>query len=181
MSNLFLSPSTQEYNSYVTGGNEEYYTNLIADAMEPYLRAAGIDFTRNDPSLTVGGSVRLSNAGNYDLHLAIHTNASPPAVAGQVQGIDVYYHPNSSRGEQAAQIFADNLEIIYPYPELVGTVPSNQLYELNNTRAPAILVEAGYHDNLEDATWITENIERIAQNLSLSVSQYFGVPFNFPE
>lgn len=54
MPNLFLSPSTQEYNEYITGGNEEYYTNLIADAMEPYLRASGITFTRNDPSLTVG-------------------------------------------------------------------------------------------------------------------------------
>ena len=55
MPNIFLSPSTQEYNEYITGGNEEYYTNLIADAMEPYLRASGITFTRNDPALTVGG------------------------------------------------------------------------------------------------------------------------------
>ena len=51
MPNIFLSPSTQEYNEYITGGNEEYYTNLIADAMEPYLRASGITFTRNDPCL----------------------------------------------------------------------------------------------------------------------------------
>ena len=57
--------------------------SLIADAMEPYLRASGITFTRNDPSLTVGGSVRASNAGNYDLHLAIHSNASPPALSGR--------------------------------------------------------------------------------------------------
>ena len=52
MPNIFLSPSTQEYNEYITGGNEEYYTNLIADAMEPYLRASGSTFTRNDPALT---------------------------------------------------------------------------------------------------------------------------------
>ena len=38
MPNLFLSPSVQEYNPYVNGlGSEEYYMNLIADAMEPYL------------------------------------------------------------------------------------------------------------------------------------------------
>ena len=39
MPNLFLSPSVQEYNPYVNGlGSEEYYMNLIADAMEPLSR-----------------------------------------------------------------------------------------------------------------------------------------------
>ena len=42
MPKVFLSPSTQEWNPYVDGGNEEQYMNLIADRMEPYLRAAGI-------------------------------------------------------------------------------------------------------------------------------------------
>ena len=32
---IYLSPSTQEFNQYVTGGNEEQYMNLSADAMEP--------------------------------------------------------------------------------------------------------------------------------------------------
>ena len=44
MPSVYLSPSLQEYNPYIDGGNEEYYMNLIADAMEPYLRASGIDF-----------------------------------------------------------------------------------------------------------------------------------------
>ena len=48
MASIYLSPSTQEYNQFVTGGSEEYYTNLIADAMVPYLRASGIDFTRRN-------------------------------------------------------------------------------------------------------------------------------------
>ena len=61
---LFLSPSTQEYNPYINFGDEEYWMNALADEMEPYLRASGINVTRNDPSLTVSGSIRLSNAGN---------------------------------------------------------------------------------------------------------------------
>ena len=36
MPRIYLSPSTQEYNPYVTGnGSEEYFMNLVADAMEP--------------------------------------------------------------------------------------------------------------------------------------------------
>ena len=38
MPSIYLSPSTQQYNEYVNGGSEEYYMNLVADAMEPYLR-----------------------------------------------------------------------------------------------------------------------------------------------
>ena len=44
MPNIYLSPSTQEFNPYAGGGNEEQYMNLIADAMEPYLAASGIRF-----------------------------------------------------------------------------------------------------------------------------------------
>ena len=36
---LFLSPSTQAGNPYVTEGNERLWMNRIADRMEPYLRA----------------------------------------------------------------------------------------------------------------------------------------------
>ena len=40
---VFLSPSTQDWNPYVTGsGSEEYWMNRIVDAMEPYLRSNGI-------------------------------------------------------------------------------------------------------------------------------------------
>lgn len=77
MPSVYLSPSLQEYNPYIDGGNEEYYMNLIADAMEPYLRASGIDFRRNDPDMTLSQAIADSNKGNHDLHLAIHNNAAP--------------------------------------------------------------------------------------------------------
>ena len=64
MPSIYLSPSTQEFNPYIIGGTEEYYMNLIADAMEPYLYATGIDFTRNTPEMTAASSIRASNAGN---------------------------------------------------------------------------------------------------------------------
>lgn len=182
MAELFLSPSTQEYNLYYdNSGSEEYYMNLIADAMEPYLIASGIPFTRNDPNGTVGNSVRQSNAGNYTLHLALHSNASGSANPGAQRGTDVYYYATSTRGKQAAELFAQNLKDIYPDPSRVRALPTTSLYELRNTRAPAILIELAYHDNAADAEWIKSNIRRIARNLSLSVAEYFGVPFVDPE
>lgn len=179
---LFLSPSTQEYNLYYDeSGSEEYYMNRIADAMEPYLVASGISFTRNDPNGTVGNSVRMSNAGNYRLHLALHSNASGSANYGKQQGTDVYYYTTSNAGRAAAELFAQNLRDIYPDPSRVRTLATSSLYELRYTRAPAILIELAYHDNAADAEWIKNNINRIARNLSLSVAEYLGVPLVDPE
>ena len=179
MPSIYLSPSTQEYNPYITGGSEEYYMNLIADAMEPYLYATGISFTRNTPEMTAASSIAASNSGNYDLHLALHSNASG-GVAGSRRGGEVYYYPTSQNGKRAAEIIANNLQLIYPLPDSVRALPTTTIGEVRRTRAPSVLIEFAYHDNYDDAIWITENINAIAQNVVVSLADYFGIPFVSP-
>jgi N-acetylmuramoyl-L-alanine amidase len=176
---IYLSPSTQEYNPYVGGGNEEYYMNLIADAMIPYLQANGIQYVRNTPDMTAAQNIAQSNAGNFDLHLALHSNATADA-SGMTRGTDVYYYPYSARSQRFADLVAANMKLIYPIPELVRTVPTTTLGEVARTRAPAVLVEIAYHDNPEDAEWIRSNIGPIAEALSRALAEYFGIPFAQP-
>ena len=180
MPSIFLSPSTQYYNTYVIGGNERYYTNLIADAMIPYLRASGISYSRNDPNGTVATSVALSNAGNYDLHLAIHSNAAPEYLAGQLNGPDIYYYPGSSAGAYFAGLIAAEMRQIYPRPQDVQVLASSSLYEIRQVRAPAVLVEVAYHDNVADAQWIVSHIDEIARALAGATAAYFGLPLIEP-
>ena len=174
---LYLSPSTQEYNPYAGGGNEEYYMNLLADAMVPYLRSSGIRFTRNDPNQTAAWAIQQSNLGNYDLHLALHSNAAPEGQAGTRRGPEIYYYPGDPWGQAAAEFIGENLRDIYPQPWLVRVGPNTTLGELRLTRAPSAFIELAYHDNLEDANWIRQNIGQIAANIVLSLTQYFGIPF----
>ena len=119
MPKIYLSPSTQENNIYVSGGSEEYYANLIADALVKYLSSSGIQFVRNSPEMNAAAAIAQSNSIKNDLHLAIHTNAAPPDMYGALRGIDVYYYPTSTRGRRLAEIIARNLEAIYPDPSLV--------------------------------------------------------------
>ena len=177
MPSVFLSPSLQEWNPYVNGGNEEYYMNLVADAIEPYLKASGISYGRNTPSQTLSQAIAESNAGSYDLHLAIHSNAAGEQNSGRIRGTDVYYYPTSSKGKRAAQIIAENYRDIYPLPDRVKTVASASLAELRRTKAPAVLIETAYHDNLADAEWIQENIGTIGRNLAMSIAEFLNVPF----
>ncbi len=178
---IYLSPSTQESNIYVTGGSEEYHMNQLADALEPYLRASGIRFIRNTPEMTAVSSLRQSNASNVDLHLALHSNAAPEGRYGELRGIDVYYHPNSTSGRRAAQIFVRNFKDIYPQPNLVRAAATTRLGEVRQTNAPAVFLEIGYHDNTADANWITSDLDSIARKIALSLTQYFGIPFIEPQ
>ena len=177
---IYLSPSTQENNTYVNGGSEEDWMNRLADAMLPYLDASGIQYVRNTPDMTAASSIRASNAGRYDLHLALHSNASPPGNYGGTRGIIVFYYPGSINGRRAAEIVADNLKTIYPLPNRVRAEDTTSIGEVRQPRAPSVFLELGYHDNDDDAIWITRNLDNIAQNIVLSLTEYFGIPFLYP-
>ena len=180
MPRVFLSPSTQEWNKYVTGGTEEQYMNMLADLMEPYMLASGISFTRNDPARNVNGAIQDSNNGWYDVHLALHTNAGGGQYAGVTRGIEIYYSPYSDYSRRLATIIANNMETIYPIPSKVSTIPTTSLAEVTRTRAVAVLAELGYHDNYEDEAWIKNNLEVIARTMVQSLCDYFGIPFVEP-
>lgn len=177
---IYLSPSTQENNIYVSGGSEEEWMNRLADAMVPYLNASGIQYSRNTPDMTAASSIRASNAGNYDLHLSLHSNAAPPDKYGQARGIIVFYYPGSANGKRAAEIMADNLKSIYPLPDLVRAESTTSIGEVRQTRAPSVFLELGYHDNPDDAAWVKNNLDQIAKTIVLSLTEYFKIPFLSP-
>lgn len=180
MPRIYLSPSTKDFNRFITGNTEEYYMNLIADAMIPYLIAIGIDFSRNNPGDSLTRVISQSNAGYYDLHLALYSNSSPENLAGVLQGPDIYHLATSEKGKRSAEIIAANIREIYPDPGLVQVIPTMTMNELRRTKAPAVLVEVAYHDNYTDAVWIRDNIDSIGRNLAMAAAEYLDLPFANP-
>ena len=155
MPRIYLSPSTQDWNPYVDGsGSEEYWMNLLADTLEPYLYANTISFVRNTPEMTAASSIAQANSlGGFDFYLALHSNASGEGQAGKNRGIIVFYYPTSSDGKRAAELFAAQLRMVYPLPAKVTTQATTTLGEVRRPRYPANLIELGYHDNYDDARW----------------------------
>lgn len=181
MPKIYLSPSTQDWNMYVTGsGSEEYNMNRLADALVPYLRANGIRYRRNRPEMTAGSSIRDANTGDYDLYLALHSNAAPEGRYGQARGIIAFYYPGSAGGQRAAELIAEELRDIYPLPDKVTTRPTTALGEVRQPRFPSVLAEIGYHDNYADAVWVEGHLDAIAQQIARALTEYFGLPFIYP-
>lgn len=176
MPTVYLSPSTQE-NEYTTGGNEEYYMNLIVDAMVPYLKVNGFDFTRNNPGDSIDKIIDQTRERIYDLYMALHSGYSPEGTEPPLQGLNVYHYAYTPvGGERAAYYTAGNLKEIYPYPNLV-TIIRADTRELRDTNAPAAFVELGYRGNPEDEMWMKQNINTIAKNLVLSITEFLNQPF----
>ena len=178
---IYLSPSTQEWNQYVTGsGSEEYHINQLADALVPYLVSNGIRYKRNRPEMTAASSIREANAGDYDFYLALHSNASGAGNYGETRGIIAFYYPGSAQGQRGAELIAEELRKIYPLPNKVTTRATTTLGEVARSKAPAVLVEIGYHDNYADAVWLEGHWNDIAQQLARALTRYFGLPFIYP-
>lgn len=166
---VYLSPSTQEKNIGVGDyGTEEYRMNRIADILENILTNNGYIVYRNLPDMNVSDIVEDSNLKNPDIHIAIHSNAgksSGPEIFTNVEG--------GSSDKLAKNIYQKLLDIYYNKEASRGIKYTNELKEVREVFAPTILIEIAFHDNEEDANWIINNEENIANAIFEGIEEYF--------
>lgn len=173
---VYLSPSKQENNKGVgTYGTEEYRMNQIADVVEKCLTASGIGFYRNNPEWELSQIVANSNTKDVVLHFAMHSNAAN----GKAQGGEVLVYKKGGEAEKFANILYEYLEPMTPSADR-GVKENPDLYELKNTKAPAVLVEYAFHDNTEDAKFIIEHIEELGIVSAKAICKYLNVTFKNP-
>ena len=60
-------------------------------------------------------------------------------------------------------------------------IEDTRLYELRATTMPAVLPEFGFHDNPEEAQWLIDNMEAIAEQTCQAVCEFFGIPYIAPD
>ena len=163
MKSIYLSPSTQENNvgagSY---GTEEQRMNEIMDLIENQLRGHYILY-RNRPEMTLQQVVADSNAKNPDLHFALHSNA------GGGSGAECWICAKGGQAEEFANRLYEELSALTPGKDR-GVKVSTSLYEVNKTKAPAVILEVEFHDTPEGAAWIVANEKAIAQAKAIGES-----------
>ena len=179
MVDVYLSPSTQEFNiGYGSYGTEENRMNQVADVVQYELERHGVSVERNSPSMSLREAVEQSNAVNPRLHVALHSNAGD----GLSRGAEVYTHRFGGTGEELADNLYEELQMISP-TEGLGVKESAPLfggqgfYEMRYTRAPAALVEVAFHDNPADAQYIISNIYQIGSALAKGILDTVEIPY----
>lgn len=158
MYRIYLSPSTQS-KSFGVGsfGTEEYRMNMIADVVERKLLENGNFLVfRNKSNMTKETIIKDSNNIKADMHIAIHSNY------GGARGPECFVKVGDERSNGIAkEIYKALIKIYYDKSTDNGLEYNNEILEIMMVKASAVLVELGYHDNVKDAKWITDNIEEI--------------------
>lgn len=141
---------------------------LKADGHEVLL----VSNTPNDTPLSTRAS--LANKWGADLFISIHYNAFK-GIWGTHGGTETLYSQGSVNGQRAATIVQEELLKATKFRNR-GIVPRSDLYVLNRTTMPAILIEAGFMDNMQEASQMlnTQFQFDVAMALATGVNRYFN-------
>lgn len=165
---LYLNPSVQYTNSYASNlGNEGTIMNEISNILEDLLiQHTNIEIYSNNklPGLALVDSVNESNNIAVDYHLALHSNA------GGGKGSEGWYTKSSYNFTKS---IIDSLQEILPYPTRGLKDGSKNLYELKNTTANACLIEILFHDDENQAKFLVNHEQEVAEAIYDGVVNYF--------
>ena len=163
---------------------EHVFTLDLGKRLEKLLTDRGVSVTM---TRTGGGAVSLArrceianNIPDLDLFVSLHSNA---AAAGggwsSAKGWSVYLYGPGGNRERAAQ---DILEQVRAAGIAVRSTPivyDPELYVLKHTKAPAVLLENGFHTNREEAALLgqADYRQKLAVAEAKGILEYLGIPW----
>lgn len=173
---IYISPSSQPANTYAVGAtNEQEQCRKIGAALEKELNRCGFD-ARAGLDGTMYTRVAESNAFAAELHMPIHTNA----FDGSVAGLRIMVYKKGGEAEAIAQAIMAELAPITP-GESDGISAQPQLYEIANSKGLCVYIEVGFHDNPEEARWIIEHTQDIAEAICRGICKHYRVKYIPPK
>ena len=172
----YISPSSQPANMYVVGNvSEQEMCRKIAALLHEELEHCGIP-AHAGLSGTMYSRVAESNKLRVGLHLPIHTNACD----GRVAGLRIFVNKLGGEAEKIAQAIMDTLAPITP-GKSDGISAQPQLYEIYASDALCVYIEVGFHDNPEEAQWIIDHPQEIAEAIARGLCNYHGIEYGAGE
>lgn len=134
--------------------------------------------TENDVSLS--DRVKVSNNANPDLFVSLHSNASGETWTDP-SGYGIY---TSAAGESAGRNKAANAILARAKAAGIalwgdGLFHDISLYVLKNTTAPAVLIEHGFHTNINEVELLKTDVYRdlLAKVDAQGILDYLSIPW----
>lgn len=169
---IYLSPSNQSGNKYAYGGVSECdVCNRIADATKQALERCGFVVKKAPKGQDMYVSIRESNNWGSDLHMPIHTNA------GGGNGTMCMVYRKATENMKYATPIYKAVQSVTPGKIDYGIREYPELAELANTSAIAVYTEVDFHDNVEIAKWLINNVSIVGEAFCKGVCDGFGVAY----
>ena len=176
MPKVFLSPSDQHGNpvSSTPPTTEKSISRARAIIIARILKAHGCEVLIGEDRYATTDEYAdrpaRANSWGADLVFCDHSDAGGGSYSHTI------YFPGSSEGQRLATLIEGELDKVTPWPSR-GAQARNDLYELSQTDAVAVLTEVGFHDNSTDAQWISTHLEAIATALAKGILTYLGITY----
>lgn len=157
--------------------HENEFNRAVVKYLAEELKRCGIKTTFSAPTdadTSINARVKLANDLKVDLFLSVHANALN-GKWGNARGVETLSHP---KRKEIAMVFQNAL--------LLGTSQLNRGWKdgswlgiVSGTNMPAVLVEAGFMDNLEEAKLLLSDSYRreCARELAQATCTVFGVKY----
>lgn len=155
-----------------TGLRECDVAKKVADLLQGYLTAAGVEVCGNLQHDSLEAVCDASNASGADLFVSIHCNAAGNTSANGTETWFYSYSDNSKKlaGKVQSQIISS---LNTTDRGTKGATPGvNGLYVLSNTQAVAVLVELAFISNSEDALLLSEHADDFARAIARGITDY---------
>ena len=161
MKKIYLSPSNQTGNKFIIGNTNEGTVWLdIAKRTAKILEDYDCEVKVSKASQTLAARAAEAEAWGADCYISMHSNAAGTANKG-ARGVEVYYSPK--KGPETRLLASSVLKELSHLFKNRGLKQSTKLIDCYKPAMPSIIGECGFHDNVEDATLILENKDKIAQ------------------
>ena len=162
---------------------EHEFTLDLARRMEGMLTARGVAVTMTrtgGEAVSLARRCEIANSiPGLNLFVSIHSNAAGGSGWSDAAGWSVYlYGPGGDR-ETAAKDLLEQVRAagiaLRPSP----IVYDPELYVLKHTKAPAVLVENGFHTNREEAALLGQTAyrQKLAEAEVKGILQYLDIPW----
>lgn len=170
-----LATVTNKHLHYEEGGYEEYYFEIIVDEIIEFLEASGIRYfcehhDKNDTAF----SDFLKNKQS-DIKIIMQSEK----CNDKDKLMSINYIEGDANGKRISNIIYKNFRRIINDELLELTIlkDSESVQKIRNFTA---IININSQDNYQIQFWLRENVEKIGTILAMSVTEYFGMPFNHP-
>ena len=163
---VYLKNTNNEDKRLPGGVTASYYINLININIAKKLKSCGINHSFGEfiPSKNPRESIILS----------FKTNNSIDCIPCKKSGVSIYFNSGNPESKMISEIIYKHFKSIYYNPSNVNLVsnksPKSRFYT-------ECTISLGFNNNKKDLEWIRGNIDNISGIITISICEFFGLPF----